>query len=534
MKKLLATLLAVIMLMSCTALAEIVPGQLPLSDETVTLTLGVGTSTMVEDWETNAQTLMMEKNLNVNLEFMELGSGDDLATKLDLMMMDDSQKLPDIILTHFSLDSLIKYGQMGRIIPVTEYFENGKAYFTEETLTLGGYTLEERLPYITCYDGEIYGMISMGSDSVHNKYSNSFAFVYEPWLKALNMEKPQTTEEFVEMLRAFKEKDPNGNGIADEIPMMSCSNYVKTNLIRFLMNPFIATKENYLDLDAEGNVTFAAKDPQWKEGMKWVKSLIDEGLLSPLSLTQDQAQLTAIMNPDPEVVGVIARISSTNLGASDIRRSQYICLDPLEGPNGERNSTYNALVPSVHGVITADCENPDVAFAFLDYMNQEMVSVWNRYGEKDVDWKEPTEGAKGVFESLGYPAQITVISTWGVLQNQWWAQTGPHIILEKWASGQAAENIDYNAAAAIGRSMAKCVEFRNDSLVGFVFTEEEQEIINEFQSTINTYVLNSWSEFVTGVKDIDAEWDKYVGEFEKMGLSTYLEAIQSCYDRMYK
>ncbi|MBE5782497.1 MAG: extracellular solute-binding protein [Clostridiales bacterium] len=533
MKKFLATLLAAIMLMSCSALAEIVPGQLPLSDETVTLTIGIGTNTMVEDWNTNAQTLIMEKNLNINLEFIELGSGDDLNTKLDLMMMDDSQKLPDILMVGLSLDAAMKYGQMGRIIPLTEYFENGKAYFTEQTLAEGGYTMDQRLPYVTCYDGEVYGMFAF-ADTVHNSYSKSFAFVFEPWLEALDMDKPQTTEEFVEMLRAFKEKDPNGNGIADEIPMMSCNNYVKTNLMYFLMNPFIPTKLNYLDVNEEGTITFAANDTRWKDGMKWVKSLIDEGLLSPLSLTQDQAQLTAIMNPDPEVVGVIARISSTNLGASDIRRSQYICLDPLEGPDGERNSTRDAILPTLRASITADCENPDVAFAFLDYMNEEMMGVWNRYGEKDVDWKEPEAGAVGAFESLGFPAQITVISTWGVLQNQWWAQTGPGILLAKWGSGQAIENIDYNAAAAIGRSMAKCVEYANDSLVGFVYSEDEQEIINEFQSTINTYVVNSWSEFVTGVKDIDAEWDKYVGEFEKMGLSTYLEAVQSCYDRMFK
>ena len=530
----LALVMAAMLLLSGTALAELKPaGTLPISDETIHLTIGVPQSAMIEDWETNKQTLLLEHDLNVDLEFIVMSSGDEYSQKLDLMMMSD-EKLPDIIMGSFDLSSLIQYAQMGKIIPLTEYFERGDAYFTEQTLKEGGYTLEERLRYVTCTDGEVYGMFGF-ADTVHNSYSRSFCFVYEPWLEKLGIEKPQTTEEFAEMLRRFKNEDPNGNGEADEIPLMGCSNYLNTNLMRFLMNPFIYTQGNYWRLNEETNqVEFVANMDEWKEGIKWVKSLIDEGLLSPLSITQDQNQLTAIMNPEPEVVGCVARISVTNLGASDIRRSQYVCLDPLEGPNGVRKATREPILPTIRAFITADCENPDAAFRLLDYMNEEMMSVWSRYGEKDVDWKTPDEGSVGAFEPLGYPAQVTVISTWGVLQNTWYAQIGPNVLLAKWGSGQAAANIQYNAAVAIGRSMEKTVEFADPNpLTGFVYTEDEQDVINEFQSTINTYVVNSWSEFVTGVRDIDKEWDAYVGEFAKMGLNEYMAAVQSCYERMY-
>ena len=43
----------------------------------------------------------------------------------------------------------------------------------------------------------------------------------------------------------------------------------------------------------------------------------------------------------------------------------------------------------------------------------------------------------------------------------------------------------------------------------------------------------SFAEFITGVKDIDAEWDNYVNEFSKMGLEPYMEAVNTCYARMY-
>ena len=78
------------------------------------------------------------------------------------------------------------------------------------------------------------------------------------------------------------------------------------------------------------------------------------------------------------------------------------------------------------------------------------------------------------------------------------------------------------------------MEYANPNpIVGLVFNEDEQEVVTEYQSTINGYVLQSFSEFVTGIKNIDAEWDGYVAEFEKMGLNEYMEAVNSCYARMY-
>ena len=44
-------------------------------------------------------------------------------------------------------------------------------------------------------------------------------WIYQPWLDALGLEMPTTTDEFEQVLLAFKEQDPNGNGQADEIPL---------------------------------------------------------------------------------------------------------------------------------------------------------------------------------------------------------------------------------------------------------------------------------------------------------------------------
>lgn len=48
-------------------------------------------------------------------------------------------------------------------------------------------------------------------------------WIYKPWLEKLNLSEPKTLDEFYNVLKAFKEKDPNGNGLADEIPFIGAT-----------------------------------------------------------------------------------------------------------------------------------------------------------------------------------------------------------------------------------------------------------------------------------------------------------------------
>ena len=50
---------------------------------------------------------------------------------------------------------------------------------------------------------------------------------------------PTTTEEFYEVLKAFKTQDPNGNGKADEIPLIGSKDGWNQRPQDFLMNAFV-------------------------------------------------------------------------------------------------------------------------------------------------------------------------------------------------------------------------------------------------------------------------------------------------------
>jgi putative aldouronate transport system substrate-binding protein len=101
---------------------------------------------------------------------------------------------------------------------------------------------------------------------------------------------PTTTEEFYQVLKAFKERDPNGNGKADEIPYIGTNASLLNYPDAFLMNAFIYNnyfQNNFHLMINNGKVDAAFNKPEWKEGVKYINKLFKEGLMPLETFTQD-------------------------------------------------------------------------------------------------------------------------------------------------------------------------------------------------------------------------------------------------------
>ena len=528
----LALMVAAILLLMPGVAEVTAPGELPLSSETIKLTVGIPQSSVVEDWETNRYTKLLEDTLNVDLTFVELPpSGKEFDQKLELMMIDGSD-LPDVIIGGFDANTLVKYAQMGRIIPVTEYYDT-LSYFIDETCGICTMSKDEMLKYVTSYDGEVYGVFRI-SESLNNMYSGARMMIYKPWLDVLGLDMPETTEDFINVLKAFRDGDPNQNGENDEIPLMSYSGVVNTNLMRALINPFIYCQANYYYVE-DGEVKLAAMQDEWKEALAFVKELMDENLLSPLSLTQDKSQLTALMSQEPTIVGCVANISTTNLPASDARRNEYYTVEPLTGPEGVKQTTKTPTLPSLAMIITSKCENPEAAFRMGDFMCREDVSLFNRFGEEGTEWVYLDVPGDSDYEPLGYAGDIAqLINPWGSLQNVYWANVGPQIMNGTFIFrvAAAAKSNNYTGNRRIAEGLVKEIELANpDYVAGLVYTEEEQKVINNYLKPINGYIEESFAQFITGQLDLENDWEGYLAEFDKLNTEEYLEAVNSAYER---
>src|SRR5690606_8565908 len=90
---------------------------------------------------------------------------------------------------------------------------------------------------ITAPDGNIYALPHV-NDCFHCWYSQK-AWINKAWLDKLGLEIPTTTDDFYNVLKAFKKQDRIGKGNDDEFPYSGAYGTWHGVLSYFIMNAFI-------------------------------------------------------------------------------------------------------------------------------------------------------------------------------------------------------------------------------------------------------------------------------------------------------
>ncbi len=507
------------------------PGEFPIVKEEykdTTITIGIAQSTLITDYKDNTFTKALEEKLGCNIEFQLLPSS-DTAQKVELMIAAGGQDLPDILMMPFEDGQLAAYGRNGTIIDLKQYYDNS-AYYLNKMFDAEKEKYDDDIKrLITLSDGSMY-YVPKYNKSLQNEYAAK-CWIYQPWLDKLGLEKPNTLSEFKDMLKAFKEKDPNGNGKADEIPL---AGYKDDMLTDFVMASFLPIQryKDYMYLDGKGKVHAGFMEKEWKEGLKYLNSLYEEGLLSDTKFTQDKNQLTQLKSATPTLVGAFVDFSPVHTGNVKERTMEYTYLEPLKnGKNGVRRAATFASEPYCGMVVTKNCKHPELAFRLGDLMCSEEMTIWNRWGEKGVDWVEPKADEKSMYESMGYKAKISPIMVWGEPSNHHWMNIGPGYRDYDIALGMTAASSS-DSEYAISLAMPSYVKAGYKYPVKkYIYDIDEYSEVSQYQSDIKSYVDEQMALFITGNKDIDKEWNAYIKHLKSIGADKYLELTQKAYDK---
>lgn len=505
------------------------PGVFPVCKEKIKLTVGIPQNSFITDYVDNAYTKEIEKQLNCELEFMMLPAKDTMQ-KVELMMAAGGEELPDIFCgVNFSDGALVSYGQSGMIVPLNGYYENSMYYLKDAM---------EKEPdlksLITAPDGNMY-YVPKYSKALSNEVGCGRAWINKTWLDKLGLEIPTTTAEFKEVLKAFKEQDPNGNGKADEIPFSGYTSLGNLCGLEYLFASHLkfTPKTSYL-YAKDGKVEAGYVQDGWKQAIEYCADLYKEGLISDSTFTLDTNSFAPLKN-NPEVPILGAFISMSMGFSNDVidRYDDYVVLPPLEGEGGYRSSMWVPTVPSAGLVVTKNCENPEAAFRLGDFLCSQDMSLWNRWGELNVDWKYAEEGAPSLYDEVGYPAIVEMINNkWGVPNNAHWHGACPSYRDYALTSGQVASENNYDEAT-IATSTIEYMKYADMTDVKkFVYDMDVIEEATEINTNIESYVKEKTAAFVVGTQNIESDWDKYIAEINNMGLERLIEHTQASYDKM--
>jgi putative aldouronate transport system substrate-binding protein len=495
------------------------------------------------DLATNSFTKEIEAKLQVHFDW-QLTTFDSPSARQKRQISLASGDYPDLYLLipwvdQFSQAELLQYGRQGVIVPLNELIEQ-YAPHTKAAL--------EKYPYFkamaTAPDGKIYGIPQL-IECYHCSYANKL-WINSKWLKKLNLSVPKTTDEFKAVLEAFKTKDPNGNGKADEVPLSGSIEEFGVRLIPYLMNGFIYDDDRTYLLLKDGKVDLAANKPEWKEGLSYIKSLVDAHLIDPGAFTQNAGALKQIGdNPDAELLGASAGMHPSifvTTGTNSKYGSDYDAIPPLQGPHAAY-ATYN--YPSVAGatfVLTnkAGTEAQIAAVKLLDYFFTQDGQIRATYGEEGKDWRKPQagdvaieQGATPLFaEILPKPGEPPHNTSWEAISQYF----QPKAFRDGWVQAT-----DIYASEGYERRLQEATHLYDSKQPKEVFPHWAVWIdlavadeVTTLRTSLNEYIEQNALLFVTGIKDLDRDWDAYVHGLDRLGLARYLTLMQQAYDASAK
>ncbi len=507
-------------------------GVFPIAKEKITLKVAIKQSPYVKDYDNNAFTKWVEEKTNIDIQF-EMLPNKDTGTKVNLIMASGSD-MPDVILgSSVEMSTVYGYALDKLVLPLNDYIDK---YGVEYKNMIKNANNKKLASAMTTPDGKIYALPKYVESEI-NKYSSDKVWIYKPWLDKLGLKVPTTTEEFYNVLKAFKEKDPNGNGKADEIPFAGAAiGGWYSSPVTPIMNPFIPDdgKDQHLFVQNE-KIIANYLQPEFKEGLKYLNKLTMEKLLDPVSFTQDFQQLKQIANKETPILGSFVGGSPT-VNLTNPRVYDYIPVPVLKGPTGKGGAVEESGLPATGGAffITSSCKNPEAAYRLGDFLLGEEAALFARFGVPNVDWKKADAGDIGMD---GKPAFIKVINPiWNTVQNSHWA--GEHSTYNPAITqqGQAVEKDKKNMEAYQYKIVTENIKpYAVASQVPpLIYTKEEVKDFNTMAATIKEHVNTNIARFATGARDVDKEWDKFQKELKDLGIDKYLKLIQDAYDRQYK
>lgn len=321
-----------------------------------------------------------------------------------------------------------------------------------------------------------------------------------PWLEKLNLKEPTTTEEFYNVLKAFKTQDPNGNNKEDEIPLVGSTDGWYTTVHDFLLNSFIfADPQNSYLFMKDGKVTASFVQPEWKETLAYMQRLVKEGLLPIESYTQKKDQVKQLaLN---EQVGATTAAYQGEFGdTSDFtgKWTKFAALVPLKGPAGVQYGWWNPFFSVPIAYITDKCKYPEVAFRLFDSTliddGSTPISEFLYFdGREGEGWRQAKPGELNI---MSEQAKMTKTPSEDFLQKLkdgvwYWGQNYPYFNTPEnttlWAYQDAngpMEKLLYNAT----KKMDPYKPNLNMIIPRMIFSEEESRELADLSTVIGGYV----------------------------------------------
>ncbi|MBX4271483.1 extracellular solute-binding protein [Clostridium estertheticum] len=435
-----------------------------------------------------------------------------------------SGDLPDAIFDTNGLsdNDLLKYSSQGAIIPLDNLINKDMPNLKK--------ILDANPKYktmITAPDGHIYSLpwieeLGTGKNAI--QALDDIPWINKKWLDKLGLPMPTTTDELEKDLLAFKNNAAKLG--ANVIPMSFMMNHQGEDPAMLLGAFGMGDNDDHYMVTNDKKVVYSTTQPGYKDGIKWLNKLQNEGLIDKEAFTQDWN--TYVAKGSANRYGLYFTWDKANItGTSD----SYVQLPALKGPDGHINVPRSNGIGFDRGrtVISSSNQNADLTAKWFDLCYVPVQSVqnnWGTYGDKSLQniFKMTTEG------NLKH---LPLTGTAPVELRQKTSTGGPLAVLNSYYVHQTTKPDD--AAWRLNILKTTYVPYMkatyNYPLVFMNAADQSQ--VTQLDTAVKTYTERMKAQWILK-GGIDADWNSYLTKMDQSGVTKILAIKQKYIDSYFK
>ncbi len=364
----------------------------------------------------------------------------------------------------------------------------------------------------------------------------------QDWLDNVGMEAPTTIDEWYEVLTAFKEGDPNGNGELDEIPFDAGS------AGHLLFMPAFGIQNGWYVDPETGKVGYGQYTEKYKAYLETMAKWYAEGLLQNI-YTDDIGTLAASADPN-----IYADLAGSWKGLSNYweqRLPQVLEKNPnadfvaLQWPKYVNNEEVfyaddygMGYGDRVSTCISVDCKDVEAAARLIDAMYSEEgtnCTTWGTLEGDPINDKQAWTNGHGTY-TIDPETGKKVETEWGsTICVDFYDGAFPvkyryamsHVSFPRWGAADytmATREGTYVDSSCLWAQASNALEYP----AAITLSTDAQKAVAEIEN-MGDYISEMTCKFITGVEPL-TNFDTYMETLQKMGIENLIQMHQEAYD----
>ncbi len=443
---------------------------------------------------------IVKRDLGIDLKVVPLPqSQQDQIEKIETAVKTNT--LPDLFMVQQEeLVSLVKRNLVARVDPMFKMMPERTAQM-----------YDEQAKKVSSFDGICYGLSQAGSIA-----KNEGVLIRKDWLDKLGKDVPVTTEDYIEIMRAFTNDDPDGNGKNDTWGFGAFVEITPTEegLGRRFM-PFFGAYGVAGTFDTrKASAGLMIHKPEYYQALSYIRQIVAEKLIDPnwSAYGKDDFRNAwksgrfGIMREQNAAYGLERGYKPFD---ENFPEGQWIVIDPPTGPNGDCSVGNYIQGYRTYAVSKRSAELgklPAIA-KFLEWMSTDGY-YYIAYGKENENY---------MFDANGN------VTTEGL--------PDPNLAYSKDAAAvliQMRNMVFYNSDAELISRYPTWTSINGKKISALLTLREMQqkpwtpnlgaELLPVPEKDLKDYLEQGVMDFVEGKRDLSQEsWKDWLAEFDRRG-----------------